>query len=150
SHRLGEIEEIADRVEALRDGQNAGRLPREEIHHDQMVRLMVGRELKNFYVHSTTEKQPGYFAIDGLRTARYPDTPLSFDLAKGEILGVAGLVGAGRSEMAQAVFGTDRAVGGTLRLDHKPLVIRSAEDAIRHGIYLVPEDRSHSGLVIDM
>jgi ribose transport system ATP-binding protein len=150
SHRLGEIEEIADRVVALRDGQNAGRLPREEIHHDQMVRLMVGRELKNFYVHSPAEKQPGYFAIDALRTSRYPDTPLSFDVARGEILGVAGLVGAGRSEMAQAIFGTDRAVGGALRLDHQLLVIRSADDAIKNGIYLIPEDRRNSGLVIDM
>ena len=91
---------------ALRDGQNAGRLSREEIHHDQMVRLMVGRDLKNFYVHSDAEKQPGYFAIDKLRTSRYPDSQVSFDVAKGEILGVAGLVGAGRSEMAQAIFGT--------------------------------------------
>src|SRR5256714_544740 len=150
SHRLGEIEALADRVVALRDGQNAGRLAREEIHHDQMVRLMVGRELKNFYVHSEAEKQPGYFAIENLRTARYPDRPLSLEVAKGEILGVAGLVGAGRSEVAQAVFGTDPAAGGTLRLDGKPLVIRSAEDAIRHGIYLIPEDRRNSGLVIDM
>jgi ribose transport system ATP-binding protein len=150
SHRLGEIEEVADRVVALRDGQNAGRLPRQEIRHDQMVRLMVGRELKNFYVHSPAEKQPGYFAIDGLRTSRYPDSPLSFEVAKGEILGVAGLVGAGRSEMAQAVFGTDRAVGGTLRLDREPLTIRSAEDAIKHGIYLIPEDRRNAGLIIDM
>ncbi|HJQ22985.1 MAG TPA: sugar ABC transporter ATP-binding protein [Blastocatellia bacterium] len=150
SHRLGEIEEIADRVVALRDGQNAGRLAREEIHHDQMVRLMVGRELKNFYEHSEAETQPGYFAIENLRTARYPDSPVSLEVAKGEILGIAGLVGAGRSEVAQAIFGTDPAAGGALRLDGQPLVIRSAEDAIRHGIYLIPEDRRNSGLVIDM
>ncbi|MEN3335372.1 MAG: ribose transport system ATP-binding protein [Blastocatellia bacterium] len=150
SHRLGEIEEIADRVVALRDGQNAGRLAREEIHHDQMVRLMVGRELQNFYVHSDAERQPGYFAIDNLRTSRYPDSQVSFEVAKGEILGVAGLVGAGRSEMAQAIFGTDRAVGGTLKLDNQPLVIKTAEEAIKHGIYLIPEDRRNSGLVIDM
>ncbi|MFL6216186.1 MAG: sugar ABC transporter ATP-binding protein [Blastocatellia bacterium] len=150
SHRLGEIEEVADRVVALRDGQNAGRLTREEIHHAQMVRLMVGRELKNFYVQSESEKQPGYFAIENLRTARYPDSPISFDVAKGEILGIAGLVGAGRSEMAQAIFGTDPSEGGALKLDNQPLVIRSAEDAIRHGIYLIPEDRRNSGLVIDM
>ena len=150
SHRLGEIEEVADRVVALRDGQNAGRLTREEIHHDQMVRLMVGRELNSFYVHSDAEKQPGYFAIENLRTARYPDSPVSIEVAKGEILGLSGLVGAGRSEVAQAIFGTDPAAGGALRLDGKPLVIRSAEDAIRHGIYLIPEDRRNSGLVIDM
>ncbi|MFL6274646.1 MAG: sugar ABC transporter ATP-binding protein [Blastocatellia bacterium] len=150
SHRLGEIEEVADRVVALRDGQNAGRLTREEIHHDQMVRLMIGRELNNFYVHSDAEKQPGYFAIENLRTARYPDSPVSIEVAKGEILGLSGLVGAGRSEVAQAIFGTDPAAGGALRLDGKPLVIRSAEDAIRHGIYLIPEDRRNSGLVIDM
>jgi ribose transport system ATP-binding protein len=150
SHRLGEIEEVADRVVALRDGQNAGRLPREEIRHDQMVRLMVGRELKNFYVHTDAEKQAGYFAVEDLRTSRYPDSRVTFDVAKGEILGVAGLVGAGRSELAQAIFGIDRAAGGRLRLDGQPLVIRTAEEAIRHGIYLIPEDRRNAGLVIDM
>jgi ribose transport system ATP-binding protein len=150
SHRLGEIEQIADRVVALRDGHNAGRLGREEIRHDQMVRLMVGRELKNFYEQSDAEKQAGYFVIENLRTARYPDSPVSLEVAKGEILGVAGLVGAGRSEVAQTIFGTDPAAGGRLRLDGRPLTIRSAEDAIRHGIYLIPEDRRNSGLVIDM
>ena len=150
SHRLGEIAEVADRVVALRDGQNAGRLGREEVRHDQMVRLMVGRELKNFYEQSDAKVQPGYFAIENLRTTRYPESAVSLDVAKGEILGVAGLVGAGRSEMAQAIFGTDPAAGGTLRLDDRPLVIRTAADAIRHGIYLIPEDRRSAGLVIDM
>jgi ribose transport system ATP-binding protein len=125
-------------------------LPREEIRHEHMVRLMVGRELKSFYVRSDSETQPRYFEVEGLRTSRYPDSSISFDVAKGEILGVAGLVGAGRSEVAQAIFGSDRALGGTLRLDGQPLLIKSAKEAIRRGIYLIPEDRRNSGLITDM
>ena len=150
SHRLSEIEVVADRVVALRDGCNAGRLPREEIHHEQMVKLMVGRELNTFYVRSDTEKQPRFFEVDNLRTSRYPNSAVSFDVAKGEILGIAGLVGAGRSELAQAIFGVDAKRGGSVRLDGQTLEIRSASDAIRQGVYLVPEDRRGSGLVVEM
>jgi ribose transport system ATP-binding protein len=85
-----------------------------------------------------------------LRTARYPDKQVRFDVGRGEILGVAGLVGAGRSEAAQAIFGVDAAVESRLMLDSKPLTIRSPQDAIRYGIYLVPEDRRTAGLVVDM
>ncbi len=150
SHRLNEVEEIADRAVVLRDGANAGALTRAEITHDRMVSLMVGRDIESFYQHPTVEKVPGYFVVEDLRTMRYPDKQLTFDVSKGEILGVAGLVGAGRSEMAQAIFGVDRAVADKVRLDKQSLRIRSAQDAIGRGIYLVPEDRRHAGLVTDM
>jgi ribose transport system ATP-binding protein len=150
SHRLGEVKEIADRAVVLRDGANAGSLARAEITHDNMVRLMVGRDIKAFYQHPTGTPAPRYFEVESLRMQRYPDKQVSFDVGKGEILGVAGLVGAGRSEMAQAVFGVDRAVEDRLRLDGRPLAINSPRDAIRHGIYLVPEDRRNSGLITDI
>ena len=150
SHRLGEVKEIADRAVVLRDGANAGELAREEITHDRMVRLMVGRDIESFYQHPEGEKSPRYFEVESLRTARYPEKQVRFDVGRGEILGLAGLVGAGRSEAAQAIFGVDGAVESRLMLDAKPLLIRSPQDAIRHGLYLVPEDRRTAGLIVDM
>lgn len=150
SHRLSEISDLADRVVVLRDGRNAGTLAREEISHDRIVKLMVGRDLNHFYVQSTAAKKPNYFAVRDLRTKRYPQHAVSFDVAQGEILGFAGLVGAGRSEVAQAIFGVDAAVGGAVLLDQKPIKILSSHDAIAHGIYLIPEDRRQTGLVLEM
>ncbi|MFL6332646.1 MAG: sugar ABC transporter ATP-binding protein [Pyrinomonadaceae bacterium] len=150
SHRLGEVKEIADRAVVLRDGANAGELRREEITHDQMVRLMVGRDIDSFYQQPVGEKRPRYFEVESLRTARYPDKQVKFDVGLGEILGLAGLVGAGRSEAAQAIFGVDPAVESRLLLDSKPLRIRSPQDAIKYGVYLVPEDRRTAGLIVDM
>ena len=150
SHRLGEIEQIADRVVVLRDGANVGTLAREEITHDRMVRMMVGRDIDKFYQHPEGERAPGFFAVDRLRTRRYPDREVSFDIGRGEIIGLAGLVGAGRTEVAQSIFGIDGALEATVRLDRRELRIRSPQDAIRHGIYLVPEDRRHAGLITDI
>ena len=150
SHRLGEVKEIADRAVVLRDGANAGELAREEITHDRMVRLMVGRDIESFYQHPEGEKSPRYFEVESLRTSRYPDKQVRFDVGRGEILGLAGLVGAGRSEAAQAIFGVDAPVESSLMLDSRPLRIRSPQDAIRYGLYLVPEDRRTAGLIVDM
>ncbi len=150
SHRLGEVQEIADRAVVMRDGANAGGLARAEINHDNMVKLMVGRDIESFYQRPTVETTPRYFEVESLHTSRYPDKQVKFDVGKGEILGIAGLVGAGRSETAQAIFGVDRALGGRMRLDNQPLRIRSPQDAIKHGVYLIPEDRRNAGLIIDM
>jgi len=150
SHRLGEVDRCADRVIVLRDGKNAGELSRAEISHERMVRLMVGRELKNFYVHSDASKSPGYFQVRNLRTSRYPTKRVSFDAAKGEILGLAGLVGSGRSELAKAIFGLDPLANGKISLAGEALALRSARDAISHGIFLVPEDRRREGLIVGM
>jgi len=150
SHRLGEVVEVADRVVGLRDGKNAGGLVRSEIDHERMVRLMVGRDIDRFRAHQSASQGGAYFEARGLRTRRYPNKEISFSVARGEILGFAGLVGAGRSEMAQAVFGVEPPLGGTVALDGKVLPIRRASDAIHEGIYLVPEDRRHSGLLVDM
>lgn len=150
SHRLPEVEEIADYVVVFRDGANAGSLAREEISHDRMVTMMVGRDIESFYQEPIGENTPGYFEVEGLRLSRYPERQVSFSVGKGEILGIAGLVGAGRSEMAQAIFGVDRAIAARLRLNHQPIRISSSRDAIREGIYLVPEDRRQAGLITEI
>src|SRR5262249_19979399 len=150
SHRLAEISEVADRVVVLRDGRNAGTLSREEATHDQIVRLMVGRELSRFYAHSSAAGKPGYLSVRNLRTARYPEQAVSFDVSQGEIMGFAGLVGAGRSEVAQAIFGVDASLEGKVSLDGKEVRIQKSQDAIDNGIYLVSEDRRRTGLVLEM
>ena len=150
SHRLGEIEQIADRVDALRDGRNAGGLERGQITHHNMVSLMIGRKLEDLYVHGKGAQQAGYFKVEGLRTTYRPHHKISYEVARGEILGFAGLVGAGRSEMAQAVFGVDPPLEGTVKLDGQPLSIQNARDAIDAGIYLAPEDRRKTGLITEM
>ncbi|CAN5385696.1 sugar ABC transporter ATP-binding protein [soil metagenome] len=150
SHRLGEIKQIADLVVVLRDGKNAGILERDEINHDNIVKLMVGRDLQRSKDHVSTRDAVPFAEIKELKTRRYPATPISFDVRKGEILGFAGLVGAGRSEAAQAIFGVDPSVSANISLDGKLVDIASARDAIANGIYLVPEDRRIAGLIVDI
>ncbi len=149
SHRLGEVAQIADRAVVLRDGRKAGTLAREEITHDRMVQLMVGRELQHRYVAPQHTAEAGFFEVRDLQTTRYPGRKISFALGKGEILGFAGLVGAGRSEMAQAIFGVDAKLGGDILLGGQNVAINSSRDAIRQGIYLVPEDRRQTGLIVE-
>ncbi len=150
SHRLGEIEKIADRVVVLRDGMNAGVLERDEIDHDSIVSLMVGRDIDKFHRSDAGGGTVSVAEIQDLCTRRYPDKPLSFDVRAGEVLGFAGLVGAGRSEAAQAIFGVDAPVSGSISLDGKRVEIATARSAIDNGIYLVPEDRRIAGLIVDL
>jgi ribose transport system ATP-binding protein len=150
SHRLGEIEECADRVVVLRDGKNAGELGGGEFSHDKLVSLMVGREIKQFYVEPKGSKTPGYFKVRNASSSLHPGKTVSFDAARGEILGFAGLVGAGRSEMAKAISGLEESPAKEIILDGKPLSIATPRDAIDHGIYLAPENRRKEGLVVEM
>ncbi len=150
SHRLGEVDRIADRVVVLRDGKNAGALERSAISHDRIVGLMVGREIKSFYQESHIPKVPGYFKVRNARSSRYPAATVSFDAARGEILGFAGLVGAGRSEIAKAIVGLDEQGGAEVSIGEERVAIHSARDAIASRIYLVPEDRRSEGLVAPM
>ncbi|HEY2865589.1 MAG TPA: sugar ABC transporter ATP-binding protein, partial [Pyrinomonadaceae bacterium] len=150
SHRLAEIEQIADRVVVLRDGRNAGELKHGEIDNDKIVKMMVGRDIKTFYKPPTSTEVKSVAEIRDLRTDRYPSTSVSFDVGRGEILGFAGLVGAGRSEVARAIFGVDPSITASMTLDGKLVDIRSCRDAIENGIYLVPEDRRVTGLIVDM
>jgi ribose transport system ATP-binding protein len=150
SHRLAEVKRVADRVVVLRDGRNAGELARADITHDNMVRQMVGRDLKQFYpkVHRTGTGGAPVLTVNAVRFAGGPDTPANFEVRAGEILGMAGLVGAGRTELSEAVFGVRRLAAGELLLDGKPVRIGSPADAIAAGVLLVPEDRRLHGLVL--
>jgi ribose transport system ATP-binding protein len=150
SHRLSEVKECADRVVGLRDGANAGSLERDKINHDNMVRLMIGRKLEDFFVSPKTQAGDKFFSVSDLRTRRYPQHKITFEASRGEILGFAGLVGAGRTEMAHAVFGVDTNAGGSVSFAGEKLRIQCSGDAIENGIYLIPEDRRKSGLVTDM
>jgi ribose transport system ATP-binding protein len=148
SHRLDEVQEISDRVVGLRDGQFSGELHREEISHDSMIQLMVGRELSNERYVGKSATDVVALELKNFRTQRYPGSSVHFQLRKGEIVGMAGLVGAGRTELARAVFGVD-AFGGEIILEGKQVKPSNPKSAIQLGIYLVPEDRRHCGLTVD-
>jgi ribose transport system ATP-binding protein len=150
SHRLAEVKRVADRVTVLRDGRNAGELAKADITHDNMVRLMVGRDLKQFYpkVHRKGVGGAPVLSVKDVRFQGGPDTPASLEVRAGEILGMAGLVGAGRTELSEAVFGVRPLTAGQLHLDGKPVRIKSPRDAIAAGVLLVPEDRRLHGLVL--
>jgi ribose transport system ATP-binding protein len=153
SHRLPEIERLADRAVVLRDGRHAGSLSRIDISHDRLVRLMVGRAIDR--VRQAGVPRPGAdstkgtsgLQIDGLRTARYPGAEVSLTIRRGEVLGIAGLVGAGRSELAETICGIAPRLGGRVALDGRMLAITSPRDAIRQGLCLVPEDRRRHGVI---
>ncbi len=149
SHRLAEVQEIADRVIVLRDGKNSGELPKERIDHDNMVALMVGRDLA-FPEKKVTTLGKVLLDVQDLRVAHAPDERVSFQLRAGEVVAMAGLVGAGRTELARAIFGIDRIFGGTLKVDGTPVTIRDPRDAIAAGIAYVPEDRKQHGAIVEM
>jgi ribose transport system ATP-binding protein len=150
SHRLAEVQRIADRVAVLRDGKNSGELPRQEITHEAMVQRMVGRDLKQFFhrTHAADAEQPIRLAVQDLLYAGGPPTPVSFALRAGEIVGMAGLVGAGRTELAEALFGIRQVKSGQVLLDGRLVVIHRPADAIGQGLLLAPEDRRLHGLVL--
>ena len=150
SHRLMEVQECADRVVGLRDGRNSGILQRAQISHDDMVRLMVGRNLDLKKSEARTGNRDSRIEIRNFVSPFFPSHEISFDLRQGEILGLAGLVGAGRSALAMTIFGIVKPLGGTVSVNNRQIRIRSPKDAIEHGIYLVPEDRRKTGLITSM
>ena len=150
SHRLGEVEELADRVVVLRDGENAGELSRNEINHDAMVSLMVGRDLSQFYSHEPQKPGEVVLCVSGIRTPVHSHEEISFELRAGEIVGLAGLVGAGRTELLETLFGITPSVGGDIFVGGETVAVTGPRVAIAHGMVLVPEDRKQQGLVIEM
>ncbi|MDA7652968.1 sugar ABC transporter ATP-binding protein [bacterium] len=150
SHRLSEVRELADRVTVLRDGDNAGELFRQETTHDNMVRLMVGRDISKYYALEPRSHGAVALKVDKVRTIQNPKHALSFEIKSGEIVGVAGLVGAGRTEMLQTLFGVMPALDGSMEVQGRSVVIRSPIQAIQNGLALVPEDRKQQGLVLEM
>ena len=150
SHRLGEVRELADRVTVLRDGENAGELDRQEATHDNMVKLMVGRDISKYYALEPRTHGSVALKVNKVRTIHHPKHTLSFEIKSGEIVGVAGLVGAGRTEMLQTLFGVTPALDGSIEVQGQSVVIRSPIQAIQNGLALVPEDRKQQGLVLEM
>ena len=149
SHRLGEVERIADRVVALRDGHNSGECRGREADHDRMVAMMVGREF------AARQRQPhaaGEVAlrVRAMRTAAWPAACVDLELRAGEIVAIAGLLGAGRTELLRAIFGADVALSGEVEIGGCRLVAADPRRAAAAGLALAPEDRQHHGLVLPM
>ena len=156
THRLEEVMEVCDRFTVLRDGRNVGAGRVEDITIDGIIRLMVGREVNTLFAHREAA-EPGPVALEvkgmtRLRTAQDPHATeirdVSLSVRRGEILGIAGLVGAGRTETARAIFGADPFDKGEVIIDGEVVAIRSPRDAIAHGIGLVPEDRKLQALFL--
>jgi D-xylose transport system ATP-binding protein len=157
SHKMDEIKEICDRVQVLRDGKTIGEsTPIASISMDEIIHRMVGRDIQSMFPKETFERGAKTIEVKNLSVA-HPSLPgarkvdsVSFTAYRGEILGIAGLMGAGRSELVQAIFGAyaPRDWEGEIHLDGKRLHIRSPQDAIRHGIALITEDRKLLGLVL--
>jgi ribose transport system ATP-binding protein len=149
SHRLSEVEECVDRAVVLRDGHKVGALERDEVTHDAMIRMMIGRELKALYTPPAIAATRPVLEVKDLSTKGKPDRPASFELKAGEILGVAGLIGAGRTELAEVIFGVGEKLGGKVLIDGLEVKVNSPADAIAAGLYLVPEDRKRAGLILE-
>jgi ribose transport system ATP-binding protein len=150
SHRLSEVRELADRVIVLRDGKNAGEILRADITHERMVQMMVGRNVTGFYARSAHEPGAVVLEADGIRTYANPAEKVSFHLRAGEIVGIAGLVGAGRTELLESLFGVYPPVGGRLRINGSEVCINSPADAVQNRLALVPEDRKQQGLILEL
>ncbi len=149
THRLEEIFRIADRVTVLRDGQYIGTFSIVEITLDGLIRLMVGRQITEKYPKETVPPGPPVLEVRGL-TARGAFADVSFTVPRGAILGIAGLVGSGKTELVYAIFGALPLDGGQMLIDGRPVEIRSPAAAIAHGIGLVTEDRKRLGLILGM
>jgi ribose transport system ATP-binding protein len=165
SHRLEEVLQICDRVTVLRDGKHVGDVAVEKTSKDDLIRMMVGRSLETFFhkaampttTTQTTKRQESVLTVYNLSrhgNAQNPNAEVlrdvSFELRRGEILGLAGLVGAGRTELVRTIFGADPRDSGEILIEGKPVRIQSPLDAIRLGIGLVPEDRKGQGLILGM
>jgi ribose transport system ATP-binding protein len=148
SHRLAEVERLAHRVTVLRDGRLVATRPARELGRDEMVRLMVGRAIAE--PPARAEAAPGGVAlrVAGLAGPGFRD--VTFEVRRGEVLGLAGLVGSGRTELLRAIYGADRRSAGSVFLGSAaaPASIRSPRDAVRLGLALVPEDRKTQGLLL--
>jgi len=149
SHRMAEVYELADRLSVLRDGEYVGELKRAEFSADKVIEMMVGRRLEDFYERA--KHTAGQVSLDvrdmhdGKRVKH-----ASFQLRRGEVLGLSGLVGAGRTELARLIFGADKRKSGEVFLNGQKLKINQPKDAIRAGIGYVPEDRKLQGVFLQM
>jgi ribose transport system ATP-binding protein len=148
SHRLEEVFRISDRVTVMRDGQYVATKLTKDTDRKELISLMVGRELKESY--PSRSKPPGEIALEVKNLSGNGNQDISFSVKKGEILGISGLVGAGRTELAMLLFGAAPIESGEIRVAGKPVQIRSPQDAIQQGIGLLTEDRKGQGLFLEM
>jgi len=148
SHALAEVTLLASRALVLRDGERVGELQEEELQHDRMVAMMVGRELE---VREPRRLQPGELRLEvrGLRTAAWPGATVDLELRAGEKVALAGLVGAGRTELLRCLFGIDRPAAGEVRAAGSTLPLDSPRAAMGAGLALVPEDRKELGVLLE-
>jgi ribose transport system ATP-binding protein len=153
SHRMAEVYELSDRVSVLRDGSYVGTLDREGLSADSLVKMMVGRDLSSFY-----KKEHDPHGSRGRPILEVKDVtdggrrvkPCSFTLHEGEVLGIAGLVGSGRTELARLIYGADPKAGGEVLLEGRPLNAKTPKDSIDAGLAYLTEDRKGLGLFLDM
>jgi ribose transport system ATP-binding protein len=148
SHRLEEIFEIGDRVTVLRDGRNVKTEALKEVDKNELIKLMVGRELADEYPRNKAAKGEEILRVENLNSEKI--TEVSFSLNKGEVLGIAGLVGAGRSELVRLIFGADKITSGKIFIGGKDVMIKSPAEAIKAGIALLTEDRNLLGLFMNL
>jgi len=149
SHRMKEVKLLADQISVLRDGQVVGTGPAENMDIPAVVKLMVGRELKDFYPSRDAKIGQVYLQADSL-ASKEGISNISFDVREGEIVGMAGLVGAGRSELSRAVAGVESLTAGSIKLKGKPVNIKKPSDAIKQGIAFLTEDRKRTGLCVNL
>lgn len=149
THKLSEVFQIADRVMVMRDGRHINSSRVREVTENDLVAMMVGHEITNLYGSATKTRGEARFRVEGL-TKKGVFENLSLELHCGEILGLAGLVGAGRSDAARAIFGAETKEVGQIRLNGQTLHIARPADAIRHGIAYLTEDRKGEGLFLNM
>lgn len=145
SHRMAELDEIADRITIMRDGQYIDTVVTSETPRERLVALMVGRELSSYYTKTDTATEEVILEAEHLSDGK-DVLDASFNLRRGEILGFSGLVGAGRSETMKILFGLQKPISGTIRLNGEEVKISDPKEAIRLGIGMVPEDRKDLGL----
>jgi ribose transport system ATP-binding protein len=149
SHRLEEVARIGDRIVVMRDGERVRAWDTSSTPVEQLIEAMVGRSVDTVFPDLTPPNEGILLAARGLSRGNAFEN-ISFELRRGEILGIAGLVGAGRTELARALFGAEPVDAGTIRLNGKQLTLRGPRDAVEAGIVLVPEDRKEEGLVLTL
>jgi ABC-type sugar transport system ATPase subunit len=143
SHKIPEVLRISDRISVLRDGKYIGTIERKDASVDHIIQMMVGRNLEFGTLKQSRPQGSPVLRVDRLTGPGFKD--VTFELRKGEILGFAGLVGAGRSEVARAIFGAAQHVSGSVVLEDTPVKFRSPREAIEHGLAMVQEDYSGPG-----
>ena len=149
SHRLNEVMQIADRVTVLRDGEHVATKPIGDVTRNSIIEMMVGRDIEHEFPKQPATIGEPRLVVEGLaRGDAVRD--VSFDVRRGEVLALTGLVGAGRTETARLIFGADKRDAGTVSLDGKTFRIRHPRDAIAAGVCLLSEDRKGEGLVLDL